>query len=55
MWQKLNLEKPNITTKQMSKPSVGTMVETHSELDTLAIKVDNQIGNYPRISWEEHC
>jgi len=27
----------------MSKPSVATIVETHSELNTSAIKVDNQM------------
>ncbi len=26
MWQKLKLEKPNIATKKISKPSVATMV-----------------------------
>jgi tetrahydromethanopterin S-methyltransferase subunit G len=43
MWQKLKLEKLNITTKQISKPSIATIVETHDKLDTLAIKVDNQM------------
>ncbi len=41
MWQKLNLEKLNIITKQISKPSVAIMVETHVELDITIIKVDN--------------
>jgi len=41
MWQKLKLKKPNIATKQISKPSVAIMVETHSKLDTIAIEVDN--------------
>jgi hypothetical protein len=32
---------PNIATKQISKPSVAIMVETHLKLDTTTIKVDN--------------
>jgi len=28
----------------MSKPSVATMVETHFELDTTTIEVDNQMA-----------
>ncbi len=43
MWQKLKPEKPNIATKQISKPSVATMVETHFELNIVAIKVNNQM------------
>jgi hypothetical protein len=30
MWQKLKLEKPNITTTVISKPSVAIAIETHS-------------------------
>jgi hypothetical protein len=41
MWQKLKLEKSSIASKQISEPSVATMVETHFELDTTAIEVDN--------------
>jgi len=41
MWQKLKLEKPNITIKQILKPSVPTVVETHSKLYTSTIKVNN--------------
>jgi len=41
MWQKLKPKKPNRTIKQMSEPSVATMVETHFELDTTFIEVDN--------------
>jgi hypothetical protein len=41
MWQKLKLEKPNITTKVISEPSVAIVVETHSEVNTAVIKVDN--------------
>jgi hypothetical protein len=41
MWQKLKLEKPNITTKVISKPSVATMVETHSKVNTTITEVDN--------------
>ncbi len=43
MWPKLKLEKPNITTKQISKPNIVTVVETHFELNTTTIKVDNQM------------
>jgi hypothetical protein len=44
MWQKLKPENPNINTKQISKPSVATVVETHAELDTTAIEVDNHMA-----------
>ncbi len=37
-------KKPNIATKQISLPSVATMVETHFELNTTFIKVDNQMA-----------
>ncbi len=30
--------------KRMSEPSVTTMVETHYELDTIVIEVDNQMA-----------
>ncbi len=43
MWQKLKLEKLNITTTKISKPSVATMVDTHSKLDTTTIEVNNQM------------
>ncbi len=43
MWQKLKLEKPNIATKQISKPSVATIVGTHFELDITIIKINNQM------------
>jgi hypothetical protein len=43
MWQKIKPEKPNITTKVMSKPSVTIMIKTHSEIDTATIEVDNQM------------
>jgi hypothetical protein len=33
MWQKLKLEKPNITTKFISETNVTIVVETHSEVD----------------------
>jgi hypothetical protein len=36
-------EKPNITTKHISKPSVAIVVETHFQLDTTTIDVDNQM------------
>jgi len=41
MWQKLKPEKPNIATKQISKPSVAIMVETHSKLHIIVIEVNN--------------
>jgi hypothetical protein len=44
MWKKLKQKKPNITTKQISKPNVAIVVETHSELDIATIKVDNQMA-----------
>ncbi len=43
MWQKLKPKKLNITTKQILEPSVATMVATHFELNTITIKVDNQV------------
>jgi len=39
----LKLEKPNIVTKHISKFSIAIVVETHSELNTTIIEVDNQI------------
>jgi hypothetical protein len=41
MWQKLKPKKPNIDTKQILKSSVTIFVETHFELDTTAIEIDN--------------
>jgi len=53
MWQKLKPKEYNIITKVISKPSVATMIETHSEVDTTTIEVDNymviiqiQVGKY---------
>jgi hypothetical protein len=43
MWQKLKLEKLNITIKVMLKPSVTTIIETHSKVDITIIDVDNQM------------
>ncbi len=43
MWQNLKLEELNIAIKQILEPSVTIVVETHYELDTTSIKVDNQI------------
>jgi hypothetical protein len=43
MWKKLKLEKSNITIKQILEPNVAIVVETHVELDTIAIEVDNQM------------
>jgi hypothetical protein len=44
MWQKLKLEKPNIVTKQISKPNVAIVFETQSKLNTTTIEVDNQMA-----------
>jgi len=44
MWQKIKLEKKKKTIKQISKPSIATVVETHSELNTTTIEVDNQMA-----------
>jgi hypothetical protein len=41
MWQKLKLEKPNITTKTILKPNVAIVIETHFKVDTTTIGVDN--------------
>jgi len=43
MWHKLKVEKLNIFTKQILKPSVAIVVETHSKLDTVVIEVNNQM------------
>jgi hypothetical protein len=43
MWQKLKLEKPNISTKQILELSVATMVKTHFELYIIVIEVNNQM------------
>jgi hypothetical protein len=40
----LKPKKPNIATKQISEPNVAKMVETHFELDTTIIEVDNQMA-----------
>jgi hypothetical protein len=41
MWQKIKPKKPNIATKMILKPSVAIVIETHSEVDTRFIHVDN--------------
>jgi hypothetical protein len=41
MWQKLKLVKTNITTKVISKPSVTTVIQTHTKVEIVAIEVDN--------------
>jgi hypothetical protein len=41
MWQKLKLEKPNIATQVILDFNVAIVVETHSKVDTVVIKVDN--------------
>jgi hypothetical protein len=43
MWQKLKLEKPNITIKVISKLNVATMTKSRFEINTIVIKVDNQM------------
>jgi hypothetical protein len=43
MWQKLKLKKPNIVTNVISEPNVTTMVETHFQINIVAIEVDNQM------------
>jgi hypothetical protein len=40
----IEAKKPNITTKQISEPSVAIVVKTHFELDTTIIEVDNQVA-----------
>jgi hypothetical protein len=44
MWQKLKLEKPNISSKMISKPNVAKVVKTHSKVNTATIEVDNQMA-----------
>jgi hypothetical protein len=41
MWWKLKQKKPNITFKVISKLNVAIVVETHSEVDSAIIEVDN--------------
>jgi hypothetical protein len=38
---KTKLKKPNIITKVISEVSVAIMIETHSKVDIVTIKVDN--------------
>jgi hypothetical protein len=47
MWLKLKPKKLNITTKVILDLSVAIMIETHSEVDTIVIEVDNQIAIIP--------
>ncbi len=44
MWHKLKPKKPNINTKVILEPSVATMTETPSKIDTATIEVDNQMA-----------
>jgi hypothetical protein len=44
MWQKPKLEKPNITIKVILEPSVAIVIETHFEVNTIIIEVDNQMA-----------
>jgi hypothetical protein len=41
IWQKLKLEKPNITTKAILKPNVAIVIETHFKINTTTIGVNN--------------
>ncbi len=41
MWHKLKLEKLDIIAKVIPKLSVTTVVETHFEVDTATIKINN--------------
>jgi hypothetical protein len=43
MWHKLKPKKPNITTKSISKLSLTIVIETHSEIDTTTIEINNQM------------
>jgi len=43
MWHKLKPKKPNVVNKMILEPSVTTMIETHSEVDTIVIEVNNQM------------
>jgi hypothetical protein len=54
MWLKLKLKRPNIAIRVISEHSVITMVETHYEIDTTTIYVNNQMAIIPSTSWEEH-
>ncbi len=44
MWHKLKLEKLDIIAKVIPKLSVTTVVETHFEVDTATIKINNQMA-----------
>ncbi len=44
MWHKLKLGNTNITTKMISKPIVATLIETHYEINTIVIVIDNQMA-----------
>ncbi len=41
MWQKLKIEKPNITVKVVLEPSVAIVIKTHFKVDTTSIEVNN--------------
>jgi hypothetical protein len=41
MWEKLKPIKPNITIKVILEPNVAIVIQTHFEIDIVAIKVDN--------------
>ncbi len=44
MWQKLKQKKPNIITKVILEPIVAIVVDTHSKVDIVATKVDDQMS-----------
>ncbi len=43
MWQNLKPEKPNITIKVISNPSVAIVIETHSRVHSIVIEIYNQM------------
>jgi len=41
MWQELKPKKPNIDIKVIPKPRIAILIETHSQANTIVIKVNN--------------
>ncbi len=41
---KTKAKKPNIVIKMIPKPSVATVINTHFEVDTATMEVDNQMA-----------
>jgi hypothetical protein len=54
-WQKLKPKKPNIAINSILNTNVTIVIETHFEVDTVAIEVDNQMVVIQVQSWEKHC